>query len=337
MRTTGSRPRCTRPRGACSCPRAALATLAGYAGHSAPNATSSSWIGCTIHGTYLLEAPLGRGAMGAVFRARHLPTGAPCAVKLLHVERYASADAVSRFEREATLVRSLRHPCLVRMLDLGRAERGIPYVVMELLEGETLEQRLARQGAIPWTEALHVTFGIGGALATAHASGLVHRDVKPANIMLAQSAAGMRPVLVDFGLAKRVDGAAAESGVARITSTGAVLGTPLYMSPEQARGEELDARSNLYGLAVTVYEMIAGVPPFFDQTLARVYQRLLSEAAPPASRFALQSTAAIDAVLGRALATRREERYADVTQFLRALSEATTAGVGSGAWSARSA
>jgi hypothetical protein len=284
----------------------------------------TSWVGRTIHGTYHLEAPLGQGAMGAVYRARHLPTGAPCALKLLHVSRFASTDAVARFEREATLVRRLRHPSLVEMLDFGRADHGVPYVVMELLVGETLEQRLARQGVVAWPEVLRIADGVGGALAMAHASGLVHRDVKPANIMLADGQHGSRPVLIDFGLAKRMDGAET-SGGARVTSTGVAVGTPLYMSPEQARGEELDARSDLYGLAVVVYEMIAGVPPFFDRTLAQVYQRLLSESPPAASHFAPQSTPILDSVLSRALSTQRDQRFADVPSFLGALRGAMTA------------
>ena len=191
---------------------------------------------------------------------------------------------------------------------------------MELLDGETLEQRLARQGVVAWPDTLRIAYGVGGALAVAHAAGLVHRDVKPANIMLAHGVSGERPVLIDFGLAKRLDAASADRS--RVTLTGVAVGTPLYMSPEQARGEVLDARSDLYGLAVVVYEMITGVPPFFDRTLAQVYQRLLSEEPPPASRLSPVCTRAVDAVLGRALAMRREERFGDVPAFLAALDRA---------------
>lgn len=270
------------------------------------------WLGRLVQGRYRVEARLGHGGMGAVFRARDERNGAPCALKVLPRDADAPA-ALHRFAREATLVRGLHHPGLLRLFDFGD-EAGAPFLVMELLEGDTLEQRLAQRGSLRWDEALHVARSVGGALALLHAAGLVHRDVKPANIVLAAAPAGERPVLIDFGLAKRVDAPAAP----RVTSTGAAVGTPLYMSPEQARGEPLDPRSDLFGLAVVVYEMVTGVPPFFDKTLAEVYARLLQGTAAPASQLAPCSPA-LDAALARALASRREDRFPDVASFVAAL------------------
>jgi serine/threonine-protein kinase len=285
----------------------------------------TQWLHRTIHNTYRVEAPLGHGGMGVVFRARHLPSNTPCALKILIAGRYASADALQRFEREATLARALAHPGVVRVMDVGRAEDGTPFLVMELLEGETLEDRLARVGTLPFREAIAIAAAVGDGLAAAHAAGFLHRDVKPANILLARSADGERPVLIDFGLAKRIDANSTEqrTRAPRVTTTGAVIGTPLYMSPEQARGENLDERSDLYGLAAVVYEMIAGVPPFFDKTLAEVYARLLKEAAPSISVYAPGACPRlVDTVLACALAMRREDRPASVRAFVDGLKAA---------------
>ncbi|APR80342.1 Serine/threonine protein kinase [Minicystis rosea] len=277
------------------------------------------WLGRTIRGKYLVEAPLGQGGMGVVFRGRNLESGAPCAIKALLSGRYAAPDAVKRFEREAMLARALGHPGLVRIEDFGYAEDGTPFLVMELLEGETLEERLAREGSLRWSEVRRIAVAIGDALAAAHAAGFLHRDVKPSNIVLAVTPWGERPVLIDFGLAKRLD----STTRSRVTSSGVAIGTPLYMSPEQARGEALDHRSDLYGLAIVVYEMMAGVPPFFDKTLAEVYARLLKEAPPPLRHVAPgPCPPALEEALGKALATRREDRYGDVPSFLEALKRA---------------
>jgi serine/threonine-protein kinase len=256
--------------------------------------------------------------MGAVFRARDLRTQHPVAIKLLLPDAVENPDALFRFEREAQMAATLGHPGIVRIYAFERAEDGTPYLVMELLDGETLEARLARYGALDWSEARRIAFGVGDALRAAHAHGLLHRDLKPANIFLARRGHEEHPVLVDFGLAKRMSSGSGS----RLTTSGVVVGTPLYMSPEQARGEALDPRSDLFGLAVVVYEMVTGVPPFFDKTLAEVYARLLNEAAPLAStRAPGRIPAELDAVLHRALANRREERFSDVASFLHALGE----------------
>src|SRR5512140_1766215 len=150
---------------------------------------------------------------------------------------------------------------------------------MDLLAGEALEHGLARGGRLPWAGAQGVVLELGAGLAAAHDHGLLHRDVKPANVFLARAGGGERAVLLDFGLVKPVEDAA----ISRITVTGAAVGTPLYMSPEQARGEAVDARSDVYGLAAVLFEMVTGAPPFLDRTLASVYARLLTTAAPAAS------------------------------------------------------
>ena len=275
-----------------------------------------SWIGRTLKDTWHIEALLGHGGMGAVFRARHLRTGRRYALKVMLSRAELTAEALHRFEREATAASALGHQGIVAVHDFDRTADGAAYLVMDLLEGETLQQRLERRGMLPWPEARRIALDVGDALATAHDAGLLHRDVKPGNIFLARERTGERVVLLDFGLVKRMG-----SGVvSRVTASGAVVGTPLYMSPEQARGETLDVRSDLYGLAVVVFEMVVGVPPFFDRTQAAVYARLLREPAPKASSISPDSCPpGFDDIVGRALATRREERQDSVRTFLGAL------------------
>ena len=270
--------------------------------------------GTVLNGTYRLEATLGAGAMGTVHAARHLRTGRAYAVTILRPDARAGDDRARRVEREATAAGALGHPSIVAVHDLDVTPDGTRYLVMDLLRGETLERRLAR-GPLPFEEARRVAQGLAAALTVSHGAGLLHRDIKPANVFLAEGeGAPPRAVLLDFGLVKHMDEAAAS----RLTSSGAAIGTPLYMSPEQARGEELDARSDVYALGAVTYEMATGAPPFAGRALADVYARLLTEAAPPASAIA-RVPAGLDAVLARALAKRREDRFADARAFAEAL------------------
>ncbi|MBL8610447.1 MAG: serine/threonine protein kinase [Myxococcales bacterium] len=279
--------------------------------------TPDAWIGAVLHGTYQVEARLGAGGMGLVFRGRHLRTGRPYAIKTLLPDARMHPDALRRFEREATAASALGHPNIVGVHDFNVTPDGTAYLVMDLLEGETLEQRLARVGSLEWGDARRLVLELGSALAAAHEHGLLHRDLKPANVLMARaSGGGERPVLLDFGLVKPLEDAV----TSRITALGEVVGTPLYMSPEQARGEVVDARSDLYALAAMAFEMVTGAPPFLDRTLASVYAQLLTTAAPAASSVAGRPLPpAVDAVLARALAKSREERYPDVRSFLAAV------------------
>ncbi|MEO7092654.1 MAG: serine/threonine-protein kinase, partial [Polyangiales bacterium] len=277
-----------------------------------------SWIGRTLAGSWQVESLLARGGVGAVFRGRHVETKRPCAIKVL-LPNSLGDDAVRRFEREATSASKLGHPGIVRTLDFGRSDDGAAFLVMELLEGETLEARLQRKGALPWRDALVVTREIGDALACAHEGGLLHRDIKPANIFLARLGDAERSILLDFGLVKPLD----ETVVSRVTVSGVVAGTPLYMSPEQASGDPLDVRSDIYTLGVVLYEMLTGTPPFFDRTVAQVYARLLREDAPRVEALAPGACPpALDDAIARALARSPDGRYATVRAFVQALDAA---------------
>ncbi len=287
---------------------------------SGPPASPDPWLGTVLHGTYRIEGRVGAGGMGMVYRALHLRTGRKYAVKTLLPDARLQPDALRRFEREATAASALGHPNIIGVHDFNVTQEGTYYLVMDLLEGETLEHRLGRVGSLPWPDARRVVLELGAGLAAAHAHGLLHRDVKPANVFLARAAgpgeAAERAVLLDFGLVKPMDDAA----ISRITVTGAAVGTPMYMSPEQARGDAVDARSDVYGLAAVLFEVVTGSPPFLDRTLASVYARLLTTPAPAASSVADHPIPPeLDAVLARALAKSPAERFSDVPSLLTAI------------------
>lgn len=294
-------------------PRSAAAQSAG-----SPPAPAVITFGTVLGGAYRIEEPLGTGGMGAVHAARHLRTGRRYAVKTILASRSANEDAIRRFEREATAASALGHPGIVQVHDFNVTPDGTFYLVMDLLEGETLERRLEKTSPLPWLDAQRIAVELCAALGAAHEHGLLHRDIKPSNVFLAKptraSGTAERTVLVDFGLVKPL----MDSG-SQLTSTGAVVGTPMYMSPEQARGETLDVRSDLYSLAAVVFETVTGAPPFLDRTMASVYARLLHDPPPRASQVARRAVpTAIDDVLVRALAKDRAARFPNA----RALGEA---------------
>ncbi|MBK8251681.1 MAG: protein kinase [Polyangiaceae bacterium] len=287
-------------------------------GPSAPPPPSvEALIGTVLNNTYAVEKHLGSGGMGAVYAAKHLRTGRRYAIKTLLPDAQVDGDAIRRFEREAMAASALGHPGIVAVHDFHVTDGGLSYLVMDLLEGETLDGRLARVGSLAWPDARRMILEAGDALAAAHEAGLLHRDLKPANLFVAKGPGGReRVVLVDFGLAKKIDSAAAS----KLTSTGAAVGTPLYMAPEQARGEPLDVRCDVYGLGAVLYEMLTGAPPFFDRTLAAVYAKLLTESAPSAVRAAAHPVPAIvDDLLACALAKAPGERFDSVRAFMGAI------------------
>jgi tRNA A-37 threonylcarbamoyl transferase component Bud32 len=288
----------------------------------APSTNPDSWVGSVLNGTYRIEERLGAGGMGAVYAARHLRTGRRYAVKALLPDARISPDALKRFEREATAASALGHPNIIGVHDFHESG-GTHYLVMDLVNGETLDKRLTRVGSIPFLEARQIALDLASGLAAAHDAGLLHRDLKPANVFLAsQPSGGDRAIVLDFGLVKPMDDAV----VSRITVSGAAVGTPMYMSPEQARGETLDARSDLYSLAAVLYEMVTGAPPFLDRTLANVYARLLTTAAPAASSVAARPLPReLDDVLARALAKTPDERYPTARDFAAALESISVA------------
>ncbi|PKN54417.1 MAG: serine/threonine protein kinase, partial [Deltaproteobacteria bacterium HGW-Deltaproteobacteria-14] len=275
---------------------------------------------------FALERVLGEGGYGVVYSARNVATGQRVAVKVLHPRHVAADDRelARRFEREAERASGLRHPNTVRVFDHGRTDDGARFIVMELLEGEDLGQRLLRAGALPESEAVAVLGCVLRALAEAHEAGLVHRDIKPDNIFLARVGLDADIVKVlDFGLAKLTHG-----GVSALTQTGVIVGTPAYLSPEQCYGQEVDRRSDLYALGCVAYHMLAGQPPFVaEDTIGYLLQH--SQIAPRDVRLAAGPDAAISDGLARwvhrLLKKRPEARFRSAAEALEALEQATRA------------
>lgn len=233
-----------------------------------------------IAGKYLLKQKLGEGGMGAVWRAYNETLDVDVAVKLIRAEEVDSPEGGvllgDRLLQEARAAARLGHPAIARVFDFGTTDRGDPFIVMELLKGEDLADTLARRGKISPTKAVATLLPIAHALEAAHVQGIVHRDIKPENIFLARSEDGrVQPKLVDFGVAK-IDRAKNH----RLTQTGAMLGSPIYMSPEQARGDDVDPLADVWALCVVLYEAIAGRPPFEGKNYNALLYSIIADEPP---------------------------------------------------------
>ena len=273
-----------------------------------------------LDGRYRLESEIGAGGLGVVYRAMHEKLDKPVAVKLLHAHCGENEVMRGRFEREARALASLDHPNIVAVTDYGIAD-DTPYLVMELLEGETLAERLAR-GALDQAGAETLASSLLHALSFVHARGLVHRDVKPGNVFLQRLPDGSeRLKVLDFGLAKLVAPFGAEDrSDPTLTRAGSVVGTPAYMSPEQASGEPADARSDVYAVGVIILQMLAGRQPFTGDAIEQLRSHLIAPvpklAALCSSRIA---TPEFDAFIAHAMTKRREERFDNAGEMLLAL------------------
>jgi serine/threonine protein kinase/Flp pilus assembly protein TadD len=262
-----------------------------------------------LAGRYRFEREVGRGGMATVYLAQDLKHRRPVAVKVLHPHLAANVGA-DRFLREIEIAAGLTHPHILTLIDSGSAD-GLLYYVMPFVEGESLRGRLAREGRLPVGQAVELTRKVAGALAYAHARGVVHRDVKPENVMLHEGEA----MVTDFGIAKALSGDS-ES----LTQTGTSLGTPAYMSPEQASGEhEIDGRSDIYSLGCMLYEMLAGEPPFTGPTVQAIIVRRFTEPVRSVRALRPEVPEQVDRALLRALARAPGERFAAAAQFAQAL------------------
>ncbi len=223
-----------------------------------------SLIGRTIAGKYAIEALVGEGAMGSIYRARQLALGATLALKVLHTKHAGEPTFAARFLREAQAASRVDHPNSMRVIDFGQEPDGLLYMAMEYVDGKTLAKILEEESPLPVARIVDIASQVLAALAVAHDLGVVHRDLKPENIMILerQDDEGRTQDVVkvcDFGVAKLLDGSASGPSV---TAEGVVIGTPEYMSPEQARGEALDARSDLYAMGVLLFQLMTGKVPF---------------------------------------------------------------------------
>ena len=259
---------------------------------------------------YAIERELGRGGMATVYLARDLKHHRAVAVKLLRPE-LAGPIGPDRFLREIQIAAGLSHPHILPLFDSGSAD-GFLYYVMPYIEGESLRQRLERERQLPIADALRITREVADALGYAHSLGFVHRDIKPENILLS----GEHAVVTDFGIARAISAAGGD----KLTETGLTLGTPSYMSPEQAAGDtELDGRSDLYSLGCVLYEMLVGDPPFLGRTAQHILARHVMDPVPPVRTVRVTVSPMVEQALLRALAKTPADRYATMSQFVQAL------------------
>jgi hypothetical protein len=275
------------------------------------DSTQDSLLGTIIEGRYRIDEKLGAGGMGAVYRATRLMIGDEVAVKILHAEQ-SDPNATQRFRREAQAAARLKHPNAVDIYDFGVTNDGLQYLVMEFVEGDSLRKLIKENGPFPCSTAAPILTQVCAALEEAHRHNIIHRDIKPDNIIINSLEAGLRVKVLDFGIAKLRDDAASS-----LTQTGNVLGTPHYMSPEQCLGEELDSRSDIYSLGVVLYEMLSGRVPFNSPVSTAVVVQHVNQTPPSLRTLNPSIPPAVETVVLGALEKKREARPQSATELSR--------------------
>jgi serine/threonine protein kinase/CheY-like chemotaxis protein len=260
--------------------------------------------GSILADRYRLESKIGSGAFGTVYRATHLELDNPVAVKVLQTNVETGSEAVARFRREGISACRVKHPSAVSVLDFGVSAGGVAYLVMELLEGHSLAEELERRRTFSSMRCVEILLPVCEALSEAHKAGVVHRDVKPSNIFLHRTPRGEVVKVLDFGIAKIADSAAAQS-----TIRGTVLGTPAYMAPERLSGQPYDGKADVYALGVMLYQMLEGRPPFLTTgTPLSVALKHVNEPPPPFRAMNPAAGTTMEAVIMEALAKKPAER-----------------------------
>ncbi len=275
-------------------------------------------------GEYIVETKIGEGAFGSVYRGIQPTIGKQVAIKVLSRKYSADPNIVSRFVAEARAVNQIRHRNIIDIFSFGQLEDGRHYHVMELLEGATLEEHLRRQaGLLPLPEALLILRGLAKALDAAHQCGIAHRDLKPANVFLSREDDGKPfPKLLDFGIAKLLSD---EMPRHHQTATGAAVGTPDYMSPEQCQGPDVDHRTDVYAFGILVYQIFTGRLPFTGESVVEVMMKQMKEPAKAPSNYASHLSAEIDQVILKMLAKKKDERPDSLIEAIVSLEDAVKA------------
>jgi serine/threonine-protein kinase len=281
-------------------------------------AAGDSVIGLVLSDKYRVVREIGRGGMGVVYEAEHVELGKRVAIKLM-LDKYAQdGEATARFHREARAAGRIGNPHIIDVVDTG-SHSGRPFVVMELLSGLPLSKVIEMSGAIPPWRAIPIMRQVLRAVGAAHAKGIIHRDLKPDNIfILSQDDHHDFVKLLDFGISKVVD-ADEQIAFTKLTTTGVVMGTPLYMAPEQAMGQPIERAADLYACGVILFEMLAGRPPFEGQTYAVLVAKLLTQPPPMLSELKPGLPGALVAAVHRALEKEPKDRFVSAEQFLMAL------------------
>ena len=283
-----------------------------------------------IAGKYRIEGVLGKGGMGIVFAAQHELLFQRVAIKLLLAEAVGTPEAVSRFLHEARAAARIQSEHVARVMDVGITETGLPYMVIELLEGGDLAKILEERGRIPFMQAVDWVLEALEAIAQAHALGIVHRDLKPSNLYLARRQNGASIVKVlDFGISKSTTSFGPQS--AALTSTQSMLGSPLYMSPEQLRSTKtVDARADIWALGVILHELLSGAVPFMGESLGELFVAILEQEPAPLRATAPDVPPQLEQVVRRCLLRNVQHRFANVAELAQALAPfASTQGAGS--------
>jgi len=272
-----------------------------------------------LAGKYRVEQVLGSGGMGVVVAAWHTELEQRVAVKFLNPVALERSDTAERFRREARAAAKIRSEHVARVIDVGTMDGGLPYMVMEYLEGHDISEEMRMHGLLPVSDSVHFVLQAIEALAEAHSAGIVHRDLKPANLFLALRPDGTRIVKVlDFGISKSlIGGSVAELS---LTRTAALIGSPLYMSPEQMRSaKDVDIRTDIWSLGVILYEMLTGQPPYTGDSIPALCASLLNDSPRPMHQLRPEISPQLEEVVGYCLAKNREHRYANVGDLARAL------------------
>jgi serine/threonine protein kinase len=278
--------------------------------------------GVLIDGRYRVQRLIGRGGIGLVYLCHHEVLEKPVAMKVLRPEYAEQPEVLQRFVNEARAASAIKSPHIVNTLDVGSLPSGAPYFIMEYVDAETLAARLQREHALPLAEAVDVARQMADGLAAAHGAGIVHRDLKPENVFVAREPDGSLLVKIfDFGVAK------VTRAKARLTHVGAIFGTPSYMSPEQARGQAVDPRTDVYAIGIMLFEMIAGQLPFDGDDPLTVMSQHVDAEIPPLKQTQAggEVPSALENVVRRCLQKDREDRYASVVELERELSQVAAA------------
>jgi serine/threonine protein kinase len=281
-------------------------------------------VGSVLDGRYRIDSVLGTGGMGRVYKGEHTGIGKAVAIKVLHAKLGGSREATQRFQREALASGRLDHPNIVGVSDFGVLEDGSLFLVMEALEGETLGQRLEREKRIPWPEAVQIISSVLAGLRHAHAKNVVHRDIKPDNVFLANKDGERVIKILDFGIAKLVAGDANDPASTR---AGLTVGTPAYLSPEQAVGGEIKPATDLYSLSIVFYEMLTGRTPFDDKDPLAMLTAHVSRDIPSFAEVApdLRVPPGLEQVIQKGLAKISDERFTSANEYADAIQQVLAA------------
>jgi serine/threonine-protein kinase len=280
-------------------------------------------LGMIVEGRYKIESVLGQGSAGTVYKAVQELIGRPVAIKVLHDHLVSDQEFIKRFSQEAKASSRLSHPNIVTIYDFGIIPKGNrPYIAMDLLKGTPLSDLLTEYNHLSVEDSIPIFKQVCSALAEAHRQGIVHRDIKPENIVLVErSGQKWFPIVVDFGIARLLQ---EDASLGRITRSGTVCGSPTYMSPEQCTSSKVDQRSDIYSLAIVIYETLTGEVPFVSEELVKVMAMHLSQPPTPLNsvRHDLRFPDRLEAVISKALSKQADQRYKDMEEFAAALEEA---------------